>query len=111
VFTDIPELALSFTLEKPSQVLIWINGTAQFTNKDGNTAVEVLVDRQRRLSTIHEREMANWWFNINNQRILDLSEGSHTLQGNALSNANGTLTVFSAAGGNDRPWSSFQPKG
>ncbi|MBP7963344.1 MAG: hypothetical protein KBG20_15825 [Caldilineaceae bacterium] len=101
VFNDIPELMLSFTLEKPSKVLIWIDGTAQFTNTDGNAAVEVLVDGHRRLSTIHEREMANWWFNINDQRILDLAAGNHILQGNALSNTTGTMTVFSAAGGND----------
>ncbi|NHZ72815.1 MAG: hypothetical protein GWP17_07005 [Aquificales bacterium] len=90
--TPIPGLELNFSLDRPSKVLIWMNGLAMF-DQDGTSAsnVELLVDGANTISSHSYYE--DRWDDVKGQRILPLNNGSHQilLQGN--STLPGTMTI------------------
>ncbi|MEM7531664.1 MAG: hypothetical protein AAF639_05795 [Chloroflexota bacterium] len=92
IFKEIPSLSLDFSLEKPSKVLIWMDGLARSTSSTGESGVTLKVDGANQVSTIFQRK-AGWWFNVNGQRILQLSTGHHSLQGATYSNTTSSMII------------------
>ncbi len=95
---DVPGLSLDFYLEKPSTVLVWIDGLARFNQPSGNREVSValLVDGSEASMTFDQND--NVWFNVEGQRILALDSGTHTLSVTGLSYQAGTLIVHGVSG-------------
>jgi len=91
---DIPQLTLDFTLEKPSQVLVWMDGLAMFDDGPsvGESAIDVIVDGIDITTSWHWTD-DNMWFNLKGQRILSLGNGSHSITVKANSQAAGRMTV------------------
>ena len=76
---NVPGLTLAFTLTRPSKVLVWMEGLANFTqpsNDEGDVAL--LIDGVSQVGSITvDREDA--WFHVKGQRIIDLAAGGHSM--------------------------------
>jgi len=92
--SDIPGLRLDFSLERSSQMLVWIDGLASFNDgaSDGEADILLDVDGAEQTGSI-VRTYNDWWFNVKGQRLLNLDSGSHSIVAKASSQYAGTMTV------------------
>ncbi len=96
-YTSIPELELTFQLEKPSKVLVSVNGMAQFSNAVGDTFISLLVDNsEKTVASAHGNWGSSSWFNISGQRLVDLPSGPHVLGLKGLGGIAGPLTIHTS---------------
>ena len=72
----VPGIGLSFSLERPSRVLTWMDGLATSTKAGVN--IVLTADGSDVVSAANVTGV-NEWFNVKGQRILDLSSGAHLL--------------------------------
>lgn len=96
---DIPGLSLDFTLDKPSTVLIWIDGLALFNQGEegGNEQnIQLTLDEEKQSNTFTDRN--GQWYNVEGQRLVPLDGGTHTLKAVAASLKPGTLSVHEGGG-------------
>lgn len=93
---DVPELSVSFSLEDPSRVLVWIDGLARFDQASvGDCAVGLALDGTPVTS---EYCRDQHWFNLNGQRLATLDPGTHTLSVQVSSTDNpGKMFVHGAS--------------
>jgi len=90
---DVPGLSLNFSLEKPSRVLVWMDGLAGFGQSSGGEVDIILnVDGGGRTAAFGF-DPAEYWLNVKGQRLLNLNSGSHTLTMSARTENSGTLEV------------------
>jgi hypothetical protein len=91
---DVPGLNLDFSLDRPSQVLVWIDGLAQFDDGAfvGESSIILNVDGAEETASWHLTD-DNLFFNVKGQRLLNLGSGSHSITVRASSQAAGTMLV------------------
>lgn len=93
---DVPGLTLNFSLEKPSQVLVWMAGLARFSQaSEGESSISLFVDNEAKASA-YSRTYD--WYNISKQRLLNLGSGSHSINVKAVSDNEGTMRVHGVSG-------------
>jgi hypothetical protein len=91
---NIPGLSLDFSLQKPSLVLVWIDGLSLFDDgaSVGEANIILSVDGAYQTASI-VRTADNWWFNVKGQRLLNLGSGSHSIVARATSRYAGAMKV------------------
>lgn len=90
---EVPGLSLTLTLSAPSQVLIWMDGLASFTQATRAEADIILkVDGVGRTAS-YGKDTDDEWFNVKGQRIVDLDSGTHSITVAAFSINQGMMTV------------------
>jgi hypothetical protein len=91
---DVPGLNLDFSLAKPSQVLVWMDGLASFDDGSsiGEAAIDLYVDGEAKVAAWHLTD-DNIWFNVKGQRLLNLDSGTHSMAVKANAQHPGTMTV------------------
>jgi hypothetical protein len=91
---DVLGLSLSFSLGRPSQVLIWMDGLARFDDGSsiGEASINLIVDGVNQTGSWHWTD-DNMWFGLKGQRLLGLNSGTHSIIARAGSQYAGTMTV------------------
>ncbi len=92
----VPGLSLDFSLDNPSQVLVWIDGLAMFQQSSiGEADIILFVDDVERTASFAYDTIEEPWFNVKGQRLLNLGSGAHSITVKANSYHQGTMTVHS----------------
>lgn len=90
---EVPGLRIDFTLENPSTVLVWIDGTASFDQAGVDQSdVRLYVDSIVQTSGVSWDDYAP--YSVKGQRIITLDAGAHSMYVHAYSHAAGTMTVY-----------------
>ncbi|MEM7533826.1 MAG: hypothetical protein AAF639_16700 [Chloroflexota bacterium] len=90
---EISDLSLDLSLNQPSKVLVGIYGLARVTN-DGDTGISLWFDDNSRPSLVsYYGRGDNHWYQVDAQKIFNLSAGDHSIRTYGYSNASGTMTV------------------
>jgi len=91
----VPGLSLDFSLDQPSQVLIWMDGLALPSDGDakGQAAVGWEIDGEALGAAAYKYTDVHKWFNVKGQRLLNLESGSHTIDAWVNSTHPGTIEV------------------
>ena len=88
----VPELSLPFSLEQPSQVLVWSAGLARYDGPNDKEAYFILtMDSSLVVSAFTKIDGA--WFNTNGQRLINLAAGDHVLGAKVASREAGTMIL------------------
>lgn len=96
---EVPGLGLTFSLDRASLVLVWIDGLAKFEDgaSAGQADIALHVDGEEQTSSFHWTD-DNLWFNVKGQRVLNLESGTHTMTVFANSLRPGTMTIHGVGG-------------
>ncbi len=94
----VPGLTLDFAIDKPSLVLVWIDGLARFIQtSNGEASIALRVDGSTQtMSFVYDTD--DVWFNVEGQRLVNLDSGSHSLQVFANSYHSGSMVVHGVGG-------------
>lgn len=69
---------MSFTLDQPGKVLLWMNGIAHTEPQDSqDVGYYLLVDGAPEGNTIDVN--SNYWENLDTTRLVNLASGTHTI--------------------------------
>ena len=95
---EVPGVSLGFVLDQPSLVLISIEGVASLNPAPTNTFTdryEIALNLDGARKTLHAI-WSGYWINLDAQRIIPLSAGTHTLSVFAAPQSqNGVITLYS----------------
>ncbi len=89
----VPGLNLDFTLNNPSQVLVWIDGLfSPQQQSNGEIDIHLLVDNVPQTGSFASNTDEGW-YNVKGQRLLNLDSGTHSITAKANSWNPATVTV------------------
>jgi hypothetical protein len=92
----IPGLVLNFSLERPSKVLVWMNGLSMFDDSGaGANYVELVVDGVSQIANHSHLDLQ--WDDVKGQRLFDFSAGPHELFMQGRAKYAGTMTIHGDA--------------
>ena len=94
----VPGLTLDFSLDRPSQVMVWMDGLARFVqSSNGEAGIILRVDGSDE-TTSFGCDTDDIWFNVEGQRLINLDSGSHNIQIFANSQRSGSMVVHGTGG-------------
>jgi len=89
---EIPGLSMTLDLDRPSDVLVWMDGLIKFDQAGaGDYEVLLFVDGEWETGSIGWDD--DRWSNVKGQRVLNLSSGTHSMVLKGGASFAGTLTV------------------